>query len=42
VLPVPRARAKNTTAVSSRPPCPDHGWDASRCHCCPATPGAAG
>ena len=31
VLPVPRARAKNTAAPSSSPPSPSQGWAASRC-----------
>jgi hypothetical protein len=39
VLPVPRARARNTAAVGSRPPSPSHGWAASRCRCCPSTSG---
>src|SRR5439155_98238 len=30
VLPVPTARAKSTTAASTRPPSPSQGWAASR------------
>ena len=41
VLPVPRARAKKTTALSSRPPSPSHGCAARRWRCRSATPGAA-